>query len=600
MIRTHDAGALRSEHVGQTVTLAGWVARRRDHGGVAFLDLREVSGVVQVVVRDEAVASQLRSEFCVRVVGEVAARPEGNQNPQLPTGEVEVIAAEVEVLSASAPLPFPIDEHVDVGEDVRLKHRYLDLRRSGPAAAMRLRSRVNHAAREVLHDRGFVEVETPTLTRSTPEGARDFLVPARLQPGSWYALPQSPQLFKQLLMVGGMERYYQIARCYRDEDFRADRQPEFTQLDIEMSFVEQDDVIALAEEVLRALWSLIGHELATPVPRMTYAEAMARYGTDKPDLRTDLELTDCTEFFADTSFRVFQAPYVGAVVMPGGASQPRKQLDAWQEWAKQRGARGLAYVLVGEDGELGGPVAKNLTDAEREGIAAHVGAKPGDCIFFGAGAVKSSRALLGAARLEVARRCGLLDESAWSFLWVVDAPLFEPADEATASGDVAVGSGAWTAVHHAFTSPKAESVDTFDTDPGNALAYAYDIVCNGNEIGGGSIRIHREEVQKRVFSVMGLGEAEAQEKFGFLLEAFKYGAPPHGGIAFGWDRICALLSGSDSIRDVIAFPKTGNGYDPLTAAPAPITAEQRKEAGVDAKPQRVAAASQHGDEHVTV
>jgi aspartyl-tRNA synthetase len=600
VIRTHDAGALRSEHVGRSVTLAGWVARRRDHGGVAFLDLREASGVVQVVVRDEAVASQLRSEFCIKVVGEVAARPEGNQNPQLPTGEIEVIATEVEVLSTSAPLPFPIDEHVEVGEDVRLKHRYLDLRRSGPASAMRLRSEVNHAARAVLHERGFVEVETPTLTRSTPEGARDFLVPARLQPGSWYALPQSPQLFKQLLMVGGMERYYQIARCYRDEDFRADRQPEFTQLDIEMSFVEEDDVIALAEEVLRSLWALIGHELTTPVPRMTYAEAMARYGTDKPDLRTDLELVDCTEFFKDTSFRVFQAPYVGAVVMPGGASQPRKQLDAWQEWAKQRGARGLAYVLVGEDGELGGPVAKNLTEQERAGIAAHVGANPGDCIFFGAGAVKSSRALLGAARLEVARRCGLIDESAWSFVWVVDAPLFEPADDATASGDVAVGSGAWTAVHHAFTAPKAESLDTFDTDPGSALAYAYDIVCNGNEIGGGSIRIHREDVQRRVFEVMGLGEDEAQEKFGFLLEAFKYGAPPHGGIAFGWDRICALLSGSDSIRDVIAFPKTGNGYDPLTAAPAPITPEQRKEAGVDAKPQRAAASSQPGDERVTV
>ncbi len=591
MIRTHDAGALRVEHVGSTVTLAGWVARRRDHGGVAFLDLREASGVVQVVVRDEEVAHQLRAEFCIRVVGEVSARPEGNQNPNLPTGAIEVIASEVEVLNPSAPLPFPIDEHVEVGEDVRLQHRYLDLRRSGPAAAMRLRSQVNHAARDVLNHRGFVEVETPTLTRSTPEGARDFVVPARLQPGSWYALPQSPQLFKQLLMVGGMERYFQIARCYRDEDFRADRQPEFTQLDLEMSFVDQDDVIEVAEEVLRALWALVGHEVRTPIPRMTYAEAMARYGSDKPDLRTDLELVECTEFFADTSFRVFQAPYVGAVVMPGGASQPRKQLDAWQDWAKQRGARGLAYVLVGEDGELGGPVAKNLTEQERAGIAGHVGADPGDCIFFAAGPVKSSRALLGAARLEVARRCGLIDESAWSFLWVVDAPLFEPTADATESGDVALGYSAWTAVHHAFTSPKPESLDTFDADPGSALAYAYDIVCNGNEIGGGSIRIHREDVQKRVFEVMGIGAEEAQEKFGFLLEAFKYGAPPHGGIAFGWDRICALLSGSESIRDVIAFPKTGNGYDPLTGAPAPITAAQRKEAGVDAVARKPAETS---------
>ncbi len=585
MIRTHDAGSLRAEHVGQTVTLAGWVARRRDHGGVAFIDLREASGVVQVVIRDESVAHHLRAEYCLKITGHVSARPEGNQNPNLPTGDVEVIADDVEVLSAAAPLPFPIDEHVEVGEEVRLAHRYLDLRRAGPAAAIRLRSKVNRAAREVLTARGFVEVETPTLTRSTPEGARDFLVPARLQPGSWYALPQSPQLFKQLLMVGGLERYFQIARCYRDEDFRADRQPEFTQLDVEMSFVEQDDVIALSEEILKEVWALIGHDLQTPIPRMTYAESMARYGTDKPDLRVDLELVECTEYFADTPFRVFQAPYVGAVVMPGGASQPRKQLDAWQDWAKQRGARGLAYVLVGEDGELGGPVAKNLSEAERAGIADHVGAKAGDCIFFAAGPVKSSRALLGAARLEIGRRCDLIDESAWRFLWVVDAPLFEPADEATAAGDVAVGSGAWTAVHHAFTSPKPECLDTFDTDPGSALAYAYDIVCNGNEIGGGSIRIHREDVQKRVFGVMGIGEAEAQEKFGFLLDAFKFGAPPHGGIAFGWDRICALLSDTDSIRDVIAFPKTGGGYDPLTAAPAPITPEQRKEAGVDAKPE---------------
>ncbi|WP_447646032.1 aspartate--tRNA ligase [Nocardioides zeae] len=583
MIRTHDAGALRPEHVGQTVTLAGWVAKRRDHGGVAFLDLRESSGVAQVVVRDEEVAGGLRNEYCVKVTGEVALRPEGNANANLASGEIEVIATDVEVLSAAAPLPFPIDDHVDVGEEARLRHRYLDLRRSGPGRTMRLRSEVNRAAREVLAGHDFVEVETPTLTRSTPEGARDFLVPARLQPGSWYALPQSPQLFKQLLMVAGMERYYQIARCYRDEDFRADRQPEFTQLDIEMSFVEQDDVIALAEEILTALWALVGHDVPTPLPRMTYAEAMARYGSDKPDLRMGQELVDCTAYFAETPFRVFQAPYVGAVVMPGGASQPRKQLDAWQEWAKQRGAKGLAYVLVGEDGTLGGPVAKNITDAEKAGLAEHVGAEPGDCIFFGAGAPKTSRALLGAARLEIGRRCGLIDEDAWSFLWVVDAPLFEPASDAVASGDVAVGAGAWTAVHHAFTSP--QEVETFDADPGNALAWAYDIVCNGNEIGGGSIRIHREDVQKRVFAIMGLDEAEAEEKFGFLLEAFKYGAPPHGGIAFGWDRIVALLAGVDSIREVIAFPKSGGGFDPLTAAPAPITPAQRKEAGVDAKPE---------------
>jgi aspartyl-tRNA synthetase len=589
VIRTHDAGTLGAEDVGQTVTLAGWVARRRDHGGVAFLDLREASGVVQVVVRDEELASSLRNEYCIKVTGTVALRPEGNANPNLPTGEIEVIVEDLEVLSASAPLPFPIDDAAghgagEVGEEARLKHRYLDLRRSGPSSAIRLRSKVNKAARDVLDAQGFVEIETPTLTRSTPEGARDFLVPARLRPGSWYALPQSPQLFKQLLMVAGMERYYQIARCYRDEDFRADRQPEFTQLDIEMSFVEQDDVIAVAEQVLVALWGLIGHEVQTPLPRMTYAEAMARFGSDKPDLRMGQELVDCTAYFADTPFRVFQAPYVGAVVMPGGASQPRKQLDAWQEWAKQRGARGLAYVLVQDDGELTGPVSKNITDEEKAGLAKHTGAEPGDCIFFAAGPAKTSRALLGAARLEIGRRCGLIDEDAWSFLWVVDAPLFEPADDATAAGDVAVGSGAWTAVHHAFTSP--QDLDTFDQDPAGALAWAYDIVCNGNEIGGGSIRIHRDDIQKRVFAVMGITEAEAEEKFGFLLEAFKYGAPPHGGIAFGWDRIVALLSRSESIREVIAFPKSGGGYDPLTAAPAPITAQQRKEAGVDAVPTK--------------
>ncbi|MBK8757654.1 MAG: aspartate--tRNA ligase [Actinomycetales bacterium] len=593
MLRTHQAGALRADHVGQTVTLTGWVAKRRDHGGVAFVDLRDASGIAQVVARDEVLtgaAHDLRNEYCISVTGEVVARSADNVNADLPTGQIEVVATGIEVLNASAPLPFQIDERVTVGEEARLKYRYLDLRRPGvrsAGAAIRLRSKVNAAAREVLGARDFVEIETPTLTRSTPEGARDFLVPARLSPGAWYALPQSPQLFKQLLMVAGMERYYQIARCYRDEDFRADRQPEFTQLDIEMSFVEQDDIIELGEAIVANIWKLIGVDLPTPFPRMSYAEAMARFGSDKPDLRFDLELTECTEFFAETPFRVFQADYVGAVVMPGGGSQPRRAFDAWQEWAKQRGARGLAYVTVGADGELGGPVAKNISDAEKAGLADHVGAAPGDCIFFAAGAAKSSRALLGAARLEIGRRAGLIDENAWSFLWVVDAPLFEPAGDAVAAGDVAVGGGAWTAVHHAFTSPKQEFLDSFDTDPGSALAYAYDIVCNGNEIGGGSIRIHRRDIQERVFAVMGLSEDEAQEKFGFLLDAFKYGAPPHGGIALGWDRIVSLLAHTESIRDVIAFPKSGGGFDPLTSAPAPITAAQRAEAGVDAKPAPV-------------
>ncbi|WP_064256319.1 aspartate--tRNA ligase [Rhodococcus sp. D-6] len=586
MLRTHLAGSLRAEHAEQTVTLTGWVARRRDHGGVIFIDLRDASGVSQVVFRSAGVLEQahrLRAEYCVRITGKVEVRPEGNQNFEIPTGAIEVDASELVVLNEAAPLPFQLDDQV--GEEARLKYRYLDLRREKPGKTIRLRSKVNAAARAVLAHHEFVEVETPTLTRSTPEGARDFLVPARLQPGNFYALPQSPQLFKQLLMVGGIERYYQIARCYRDEDFRADRQPEFTQLDIEMAFVNQDDVILLAEEVLHALWRLVDYELETPIPRMTYAEAMRRFGTDKPDLRFGIELVECKEFFKDTTFRVFQAEYVGAVVMPGGASQPRRQLDAWQEWAKQRGAKGLAYVLVGEDGTLSGPVAKNLTDAEREGLAAHVGANPGDCIFFAAGPTKQMRALLGAARDEIARKLDLIDRNAWAFVWVVDAPLFEPAADATASGDVALGHSAWTAVHHAFTSPKPEYIDTFDTDPGSALAYAYDIVCNGNEIGGGSIRIHRPDIQERVFKVMGISEEEANEKFGFLLEAFKYGAPPHGGIAFGWDRITALLAGMDSIREVIAFPKSGGGVDPLTDAPGPITPEQRKETGIDFVPE---------------
>nr|WP_268914056.1 aspartate--tRNA ligase [Corynebacterium uropygiale] len=590
-MRTHLAGELRKDNAGHTVTLTGWVARRRDHGGVIFIDLRDRSGIAQVVFRESEVAErahELRSEYCLRVTGVVEERPEGSQNPNLPSGDIEVNVSELEVLNPSAALPFQIDDastsHGEVGEEVRLRYRYLDLRRSSQGNALRLRSRANQAARRVLDAHDFTEIETPTLTRSTPEGARDFLVPARLKPGTFYALPQSPQLFKQLLMVAGMERYYQIARCYRDEDFRADRQPEFTQLDIEMSFVDQEDVIALAEEIVTELWKLIGYEITTPIPRMTYAEAMKKYGSDKPDLRFDIEITECTEFFKDTTFRVFQNEYVGAVVMEGGASQPRRQLDAWQDWAKQRGAKGLAYILVQEDGELTGPVAKNITDAEREGIAAHVGAKPGDCIFFAAGETKSSRALLGAARTAIAEKLGLIKEGDWAFTWVVDAPLFEPSADAQASGDVALGHSSWTAVHHAFTSPKPEWLDSFDENPGEATAYAYDIVCNGNEIGGGSIRIHQRDVQERVFKVMGISEEEAREKFGFLLDAFAFGAPPHGGIAFGWDRIVSLLGGFDSIRDVIAFPKSGGGVDPLTDAPAPITPQQRRESGIDARP----------------
>ena len=577
MLRSHGAGTLRSSNIGQTVTLAGWVARRRDHGGVAFIDLRDATGNVQVVISDEAVAGSLRAEWCVVVKGTVAKRPQGNENLGISTGEIEVVCDSLEVLSEAAPLPFPVDsgENVNVSEEVRLKYRYLDLRREAPSRALRLRSKVTSVIRSVMDDEGFLEIETPYLTRSTPEGARDFLVPVRLQPGSWYALPQSPQLFKQLLMVAGMEKYYQIARCFRDEDFRADRQPEFTQLDIEMSFGDQDDVISVAEKIISAVFrSVVGYEVPLPIPHMTYHEAMQRFGSDKPDLRFGNELTDATEFFKETSFRVFQAEFVGAVVMPGGASSPRRELDAWQDWAKARGAKGLAYILVGEDGSLSGPVAKNLSEKESTEIAAFVGAKNGDAIFFAAGDRNSSLNLLGAVRLEIGERCNLINKSEWKFLWVVDAPMFEKTDE-----------GGWTAVHHPFTGPKPEYEKTFATNPGEALAYAYDIVLNGSEIGGGSIRIHRRDIQQSVFNVIGLSPAEAESKFGFLLEAFNYGPPPHGGIALGLDRLCALLAGAESIREVIAFPKTASGGDPLTGAPTPITAAQRKESGVDFKPE---------------
>ena len=577
MLRTHNAGSLRATDAGQVVSLAGWVARRRDHGGVAFIDLRDATGSVQVVIRDEALAGQLRAEWCLQITGEVVLRPEGNANSALPTGAIEIMGDDVKVLSESAALPFPVDSGNDseISEEVRLKYRYLDLRREKPAANLRLRSKVTSTIRRVMEDLDFLEIETPYLTRSTPEGARDFLVPVRLQPGSWYALPQSPQLFKQLLMVAGMERYYQIARCFRDEDFRADRQPEFTQLDIEMSFIDQADILAVAEKLLVKIWKeAVGYEIKTPIRHMTYADAMQNYGSDKPDLRFDLQLVEQTKFFATTEFRVFQAPYVGSVVMPGGATSPRRELDAWQDWAKARGAKGLAYILVNEDGTLGGPVPKNISQQEQDGIVAAAGAKAGDAIFFAAGERSASLALLGAVRLEIGKRCNLIAEGAWEFLWVVDAPMFEPTDN-----------GGWTAVHHPFTGPKPEFAQSFKADPAKALAYAYDIVLNGTELGGGSIRIHDRQIQKDVFNVIGLSDEEAASKFGFLLEAFNYGPPPHGGIALGLDRVCALLTGSDSIREVIAFPKTASGGDPLTGAPTPITPAQRKESGIDGLPK---------------
>jgi aspartyl-tRNA synthetase len=582
MIRTHEAGTLRPAQAGERMTLAGWVSRRRDHGGVVFIDLRDASGVVQVVFRGEGEnrpEHALRAEFCIQVTGELRPRPAGNENPELPTGEVEVVADEpggLVVLSEADPLPFPIEGGGELSEDVRLRYRYLDIRRPEMAAALRLRSEATYLAGEVLRAHGFVYVETPYLTRSTPEGARDFLVPVRLRPGNWYALPQSPQLFKQLLMVGGLERYYQLARCFRDEDFRADRQPEFSQIDLEMSFVDREDVIEVSEDLVGRLWAeLAGYRVPRPIPRMTYAEAMQRFGSDKPDLRFGCELADLTAYFGQTSFRVFQAPHVGAVVMPGGAGQTRRELDGWQEWARARGARGLAYVLIGQDGMVSesGPVARHLSDAEKQGLAGVAGAGPGDCVFFAAGPPAQARELLGAARLEIGQRLGLIAPGQWSFLWVVDAPMFEED-----------GAGGWTSVHHPFTAPLPEWADEFAKEPADALADAYDLVLNGTEIGGGSLRIHQSSVQQQVFDLIGMTPEEARSQFGFLLDAFKYGPPPHGGIAFGWDRTLMLLSGAGSIRDVIAFPKAASGLDPLTSAPTPITEAQRKEAGIDVRP----------------
>ena len=586
-MRSHACGSLRLADAGREVRLAGWVARRRDHGGVVFLDLRDASGVVQVVVRPEEApaaaqaAHAVRAEDCVRVTGTVSARPAGNENPDLATGEVEVVVAELEVLAPSATPPFPLEGRAEPDEALRLRYRYLDLRRPASREKLLLRARATAIARRVLEAHGFIEVETPYLTRSTPEGARDFLVPTHLAPGRFYALPQSPQLFKQLLMVAGLERYYQFARCFRDEALRADRQPEFTQLDIEVSFVDEDDVLGISEAVMRALWQeLLGVELPRPFPRLSYAEAMRRYGTDKPDLRYGMELVDLSEALAGTQVAVFSRALeaggsVLALVLPGGATASRKELDGLVEWARSRGAGGLAWIAVAEDG-VRSPLAKFLSDEERAGLPRAAGAGPGDLILIAAGETAKTQSLLGELRTKLAAERGLVPEGRWAFTWIVDWPLFEWDEE----------EGRWDFVTHPFTSPSVKWEDRFAEAPGEATSRAYDLVLNGYELGGGSIRINKPEVQRRVFEVLGIGREEAEERFGFLLRGLEFGAPPHGGIAFGWDRVVMLLAGADAIREVIAFPKTQSGADLLTGAPSEVDPGQLAEVNLRPAPGR--------------
>lgn len=591
-MRSHGAGTLRAEHDGDTVTIAGWVATRRDHGGVAFLDLRDRSGLVQVVADPEhsdalEAAHRVRTEWVVRVTGTVRTRPEGMRNDKLATGDVEVVADKLEVLAESETPPFPLEDEVNVDEVLRLKHRYVDLRRDAMAKILQTRSQTTSVIRRVMERHGFLDVETPILTRATPEGARDFLVPSRLSPGETYALPQSPQLFKQLLQVAGVERYYQIARCFRDEDLRADRQPEFTQLDVELSFGTQEDVIAMTEELLGEVWrEVLDVEIPAEFPRLTYAEAMDRFGSDKPDLRiAGMELATLDDVFANTEVGVFKGVLGGggsvvALSLPGGGGMTRKQFDGLVEWAIRRGAKGLAWGVVEDDRTLRSPLAKFMNEDEITGVQTATGAEPGDAIFFGAGDRRFALDLMGALRNHLAAEQGLIDESTFAFCWVVDAPMFEPVEDR----GTAVGTVAWTPTHHPFTAPTDEWIDTFDQHPDKALSNAYDVVCNGYELGGGSIRIHQREVQERVFRFLGISDEEAADKFGFLLRGLTYGAPPHGGIAFGLDRLVMLLSGTTNIRDVIPFPKTQSGACPLTDAPSGYEPGVLDELGLREKP----------------
>jgi len=573
--RTHGAGTLRGDHDGKRVRLAGWVARRRDHGGVAFLDLRDASGIVQVVADPSAstalaAAHEVRHEYVIRVDGTVRTRPEGMRNQALATGEVEVAASELEILSTADTPPFPIEDRVEADEAVRLAYRYLDMRRPVVARAIRLRSAVTSVIRRVMESHGFLDVETPMLTRSTPEGARDFLVPSRLQPGSFYALPQSPQLFKQLFMVAGLERYYQIVRCFRDEDLRADRQPEFTQLDLEASFVDEEDIYALVEELMVTLWrEVLDTQIAIPFPRLTFAEALRRFGSDKPDTRFGMELIDLGGVFAGTEVGVFRGAVdaggsVLALCLPGGGDLTRREFDGWVDFARRRGAKGLAWAVVEEGGTLRSPLAKFMSDEETAALLRTAAASPSDALFFAAGPTREAQELLGALRVALGHDRGLVDSDRWDFLWVTEPPVFEWNAE----------HDRWDAVHHPFTMPTDDSLERLERAPGEAIARAYDIVLNGVELASGSVRIHRRDIQERVFAVLGISQSEAQERFGFFLRGLSYGAPPHAGIAPGLDRLVMLMAGGSSLRDVIPFPKTQSGSDPLTDAPAPVDAAQ--------------------------
>ncbi|GAC1331859.1 MAG: aspartate--tRNA ligase [Candidatus Dormibacteria bacterium] len=578
------AGSLRPSHVGQRVRLQGWVDRRRDHGGVLFVDLRDREGIAQVVFNPEtevaahATADTFRLEFVIEVEGEVRARPGDAVNPDMTTGEVEVVADRALVLSAARTPPFPINDESPVDDRTRMRYRYLDLRRQRMQRNLRLRHRVSSTIREYMDEQGFVDIETPILYKTTPEGARDFLVPSRLHPGEFYALPQSPQTLKQLLMIAGVERYYQLARCFRDEDLRADRQLEFTQLDVEMSFVSADDVMALMEPLFVRLWRLVGVELPTPFERLPYAEAISRYGSDKPERRIGMEIADLSEVFRESAFQVFsraiaEGGVVRGLAVPGGGGIARREIDAWGDHARGLGARGLAWLPV--TAEPPGPVAKNTSPEERAAVARLTGAGEGDVVIFAAGGQREASDLLGQMRLEIARRLDIKPDRDWDMFWVTDFPMFEwNATEERAD-----------AVHHPFTRPVDEDLALLDTEPLRVRALAYDTVCNGLELGGGSLRIYDQEVQARVFRAIGLDDDTAQQRFGFFLEALQYGTPPHGGIAYGIDRIAALLAGEDAIREVIAFPKTQQGQDPMAATPSEASPDQLAELGLTLRPR---------------